>query len=35
MAIVEHTNFMDKKYYNNEHLVYLGNYKQNETLILK
>ena len=27
MAIVEHTNFMDKKYYNNEYLVYLGNYK--------
>lgn len=26
MAIVEHTNFMDKKFYNNEHLVYLGNY---------
>lgn len=26
MGIVEHTNFMDKKYYNNEHLVYLGNY---------
>ncbi|MBI4080429.1 MAG: FAD-dependent oxidoreductase [Candidatus Levybacteria bacterium] len=26
MAIVEHTHFMDKKYYNNEHLVYLGNY---------
>ena len=25
-AIAEHTNFMDKKYYNNEHLVYLGNY---------
>jgi len=25
-AIVEHTNFMEKKYYNNEHLVYLGNY---------
>lgn len=25
-AIVEHTNFMDKKNYNNEHLVYLGNY---------
>src|SRR5262249_50250987 len=24
--IVEHTNFMDKKYYNNEHIVYLGNY---------
>lgn len=26
MAIVEHTHFMDKKYYNNEHIVYLGNY---------
>lgn len=26
MAIVEHTNFMDKKHFNNEHLVYLGNY---------
>lgn len=26
MAIVEHTNFMDEKNYNNEHLVYLGNY---------
>ena len=26
MAIVEHTNYMDKKYYNNEHLLYLGNY---------
>lgn len=26
MGIVEHTNFIDKKYYNNEHLVYLGNY---------
>ena len=26
LAIVEHTNFMDKKHYNNEHLVYLGNY---------
>jgi protoporphyrinogen oxidase len=25
-AVVEHTNFMDKKYYNNEHIVYLGNY---------
>ena len=25
-AIVEHTNFMEKKYYKNEHLVYLGNY---------
>jgi protoporphyrinogen oxidase len=26
LAIVEHTNFMNKKYYNNEHIVYLGNY---------
>lgn len=26
MAIVEHTNFMDKRNYNNEHIVYLGNY---------
>jgi protoporphyrinogen oxidase len=27
MAIAEHTNFMDKKNYNNEHLLYVGNYK--------
>ncbi len=26
LAIVEHTNFMDSKHYNNEHVVYLGNY---------
>lgn len=26
MAIVEHTNFMDRKRYNNEYIVYLGNY---------
>jgi len=26
LAVVEHTNFMDRKHYNNEHLVYLGNY---------
>ncbi|MBI2431035.1 MAG: NAD(P)/FAD-dependent oxidoreductase [Candidatus Levybacteria bacterium] len=26
MAVVEHANFMDKKYYNNEHIVYIGNY---------
>lgn len=26
LAIVEHTNYMDKKNYNNEHIVYLGNY---------
>jgi protoporphyrinogen oxidase len=28
MAIVEHTNFMDKKNYNNEHILYLGNYRE-------
>ncbi len=27
MAIVEHTNFMDKGNYNNEHILYLGNYR--------
>lgn len=26
LAIVEHTNFVDKKYYNNERLLYVGNY---------
>lgn len=26
MAIVEHTHFMDKKHFNNENIVYLGNY---------
>lgn len=26
MAIVEHTNYMDKAHYDNEHIVYLGNY---------
>lgn len=26
MAIVEHTNFMNKRHYNNEHIIYLGNY---------
>lgn len=26
MVIVEHTNFMDKKNYNNEHIIYIGNY---------
>ncbi len=29
LAVVEHTNFIDKKHYNNEHLVYLGNYLPN------
>ena len=26
LAVVEHTNFIDKKYYGNKHLVYIGNY---------
>jgi len=26
MVLVEHTNFMDSKHYNNEHIVYIGNY---------
>ena len=30
LAIVEHTNFMDKKHYNNEHIVYLGNYPEKD-----
>lgn len=30
MAVVEHTNFMDKKNYHNEHLLYLGNYYKND-----
>jgi protoporphyrinogen oxidase len=30
MAIVEHTNYMDKKYYDGEHLVYLGNYRSSD-----
>lgn len=28
LVVVEHTNLIDKKYYNNEHLIYLGNYTQ-------
>ncbi len=28
MAVVEHTHFMDKKHYNNEHVVYIGNYME-------
>lgn len=26
LAVVEHTNFIDKKYYDNKHIVYVGNY---------
>lgn len=35
MALVEHTNFMNKKNYNNEHIVYLGNYKSFEDRYFK
>ena len=30
LAVVEHTNFMDSKHYNNEHLIYLGHYLPKE-----
>lgn len=30
MAMVEHTNFMDKSHYNNERLLYLGNYYETD-----
>lgn len=30
LAIVEHTNFMDAKNYNNEHLLYIGNYNSTD-----
>lgn len=30
LALVEHTNFMDKEHYNNEHLVYCGDYLEND-----
>lgn len=26
LVLVEHTNFMDKKYYGNQHILYIGNY---------
>lgn len=32
MAIVEHTNFMDRKNYNNDYLLYLGNYRESSDL---
>lgn len=28
LALVEHTNFMEKRNYNNEHLLYIGNYTE-------
>jgi protoporphyrinogen oxidase len=30
LAVVEHTNFMDKKYYGDNHLLYIGNYLPHE-----
>jgi protoporphyrinogen oxidase len=30
MVVVEHTNFMDSSHYNNEHLLYIGNYATTE-----
>ena len=29
LALVEHTNFLDKSHYNNEHIVYCGDYLEN------
>jgi Protoporphyrinogen oxidase len=29
LALVEHTNFMDKSHYNNEHILYCGDYLEN------
>lgn len=29
LALVEHTNFMDKEHYNNEHIIYCGDYLEN------
>lgn len=30
LALVEHTNFMDKVHYNNEHIIYCGDYLEND-----
>ncbi len=30
LALVEHTNFIDKSHYNNEHLLYCGDYLEND-----
>jgi protoporphyrinogen oxidase len=34
VALVEHTNFIDSRYYNDEHLVYVGGYYQQNNPIL-
>jgi protoporphyrinogen oxidase len=34
-VIVEHTNFIDKKQYNNEHLLYIGNYLSHDHELFK
>jgi protoporphyrinogen oxidase len=31
LVVVEHTNLIDKKHFNNEHLVYLGNYLEQDS----
>jgi len=30
LALVEHTNFMDASHYNNEHIIYCGDYLEND-----
>ncbi|MGB9707547.1 MAG: FAD-dependent oxidoreductase, partial [Microgenomates group bacterium] len=35
MAIVEHTNFIDKRYYGGNHIIYLGWYLKNDNKLMK
>ncbi|MDO8609455.1 MAG: FAD-dependent oxidoreductase [bacterium] len=35
MVIVQHTNFIDKKYYGNNHLAYIAKYVDNDDMLLK
>ena len=35
LVLAEHTNFMDKKYYGNEHILYIGNYLPTDHPFLK
>jgi len=35
LALVQHTNFIDKKHYNNKHILYVANYFDKESPLLK
>lgn len=35
LALVEHTNFMDKRHYNDEHILYIGNYLESNHRFFK